>query len=171
MTAPPTPGTASDNPSPATDGIRTYTRTELILGDIPVVQLPEHETTTRFVRTSFELNVIDGWTKIREWTDDSGLVWAGTSTTPSTVRAVLDAARQHAEFIARAHLAWIARLDNADRHHQAGAQRRALDSALRRHGLVVNHPRPPRKRHRVRASRSRSSDLTDTGQLALPTPE
>jgi hypothetical protein len=50
---------------------------------------------------------------------------------------VLDAAPECAEFIAESHLLWIEALRRAGRARQAGAQRRALEDALRRHGLAL----------------------------------
>lgn len=115
----------------------THVRQETFLGPVPCVSLDPTETEHQVVQVEYQLNVIDGWVRVREWTDESGIVWEGSSYTPSRVRAVLDAAPACAEFIATAHLRWIQALNDADRARQASSQRRALVSALRHHGLEL----------------------------------
>jgi hypothetical protein len=92
-------------------------------------------------QVSYELNVIDGWTRVHEWTDESGLMREGESTMQSRVRTVLDAAPRSARFIAAAHLWWIKALEAAGQYRRASGQRRALNSALRHHGLTLSTPR------------------------------
>jgi hypothetical protein len=115
----------------------THIRREAVLGPIRSVVLDDGETGSRATRTTYSLNVLDGWVHEREWTDESGLMWEGTGRVQSRVRAVLDAAPECAEFIAESHLLWIKALQQAGRARQAGAQRRALDDALRHHGLAL----------------------------------
>jgi hypothetical protein len=82
--------------------------------------------------------VLDGWVSEREWTDESRLVWEASSPwVKSSVGEVLDAAPECADFITESHLLWIEALRRANEARRAGAQRRALDEALRRHGLAV----------------------------------
>lgn len=121
----------------------THIRNEGLLGPVYVVALEETVTGQRATRVSYELNVIDGWGRVSEWTDESGLVWEGQSTSPCRVRTVLDAAPQHAEFIAKAHLSWIKALAGAGGARRASSQRRALNSALHRHGLELARPAAP----------------------------
>lgn len=118
----------------------SHIRHELLLGPVHVLTLGEKRTGNRATQVSYELNLIDGWTRVREWTDESGLTWDGKSTAQSRVRAVLDAAPSSAQFIATAHLWWITTLEAAGQHRRASAQRRALNSALRHHGLTLTTP-------------------------------
>jgi hypothetical protein len=114
----------------------TRIRYEAILGPVRSVILDEDETGPRVTRTTYSLNVLDGWVRELERTDESGLVWEASSPwVQSPVRAVLDAAPECAEFIAESHLLWIKALRQAGRTRQASAQRRALEGALRRHRL------------------------------------
>jgi hypothetical protein len=53
------------------------------------------------------------------------------------VREVLDAAPECAEFIAESHQLWIEALRQAGQARQASAQRRALEDAVRHHGLAL----------------------------------
>lgn len=128
-----------------TQAATTYVRNELFLGPVRTVRLPEKEQKNGVViGTKYELNVIDGWARTREWTDDSGVVWQGqTIPKPCRVGAVLDAAPGCAEFIAVSHLLWIKALQDAGRTRQASSQRRALNDALRHHGLMLK-PEGPR---------------------------
>lgn len=130
----------------------THIRHEALLGPVHVLTLGEKRTGTgnRATQVSYELNVIDGWTQVREWTDESSLMWDGESTDRSRVREVLDAAPGSAQFIATAHLWWIKALEAAGEHRRASAQRRALTSALRHHGLALSTP----------AQRSTTKDTT-----------
>ena len=82
---------------------KTQIRHETILGPIRSVVLDDDETGSRVTRTTYSLNVLDGWVHEREWTDESGLVWEGIERDQSRVRAVLDAAPESAEFIAESH--------------------------------------------------------------------
>ncbi len=115
----------------------TYIREEFFLGAIRGIALDEKRMRDRVTRVSYELNVIDGWVRVRERTDESGVIWEGQSRVQSRVRAVLDAAPERAEFIAESHLLWVKTLAKAGRSRQAAAQLRALRAALKRHGLVL----------------------------------
>lgn len=110
---------------------------EAMLGPIRSVVLDDDETGDRVTRTTYSLNVLDGWVREHEQTDESGLVWEGASRDQSGARAVLNAAPECAEFIAESHLLWIKALQQAGLTRRAGAQRRALDEALRHHQLAV----------------------------------
>jgi hypothetical protein len=115
----------------------THIRHEAVLGPVRSVVLDD-ETGSRATRTTYSLNVLDGWVHERERTDESGLVWEASSPcVQSAVRAVLDAAPECAEFIAESHLLWIEALRQAGQARRASAQRRALDDALRHHGLAL----------------------------------
>jgi hypothetical protein len=106
----------------------THIRHEAVLGPVRSVVLDD-ETGSRATRTTYSLN---------ERTDESGLVWEASSPcVQSAVRAVLDAAPECAEFIAESHLLWIEALRQAGQARRASAQRRALDDALRHHGLAL----------------------------------
>lgn len=120
----------------------THIRHELLLGPVHVLALGEKRTGTgnRTMQVSYELNLIDGWVRVREWTDESGLIWDGESTARSRVREVLDAAPSSARFIATAQLWWIKALEAVGRHRRASVQRRALNGALRHHGLALTTP-------------------------------
>lgn len=115
----------------------TYARNEAFLGPVRGVMLPDKEKGSRATRAAYELNIIDGWVRISEWTDESGLMWDGERHTPSRVRAVLDAAPECVDFIVESHWRWIETLRAAGRSRQASAQHRALNDALRRHGLAL----------------------------------
>jgi hypothetical protein len=115
----------------------THTRHEAVLGPVRSVILDDDETGPRVTRTTYSLNILDGWIREHEWTDESGVKWDGTERAQSRVRAVLDAAPECAEFIAASHLAWVAALRQAGQARQASAQRRALEDALRHHGLAL----------------------------------
>jgi hypothetical protein len=129
-------------PCAATETATTHIRHELFLGPVPTVVLADKHTGLRVARVSYELNVIDGWVQLREWTDESGLTWAGESSVRSRVDAVLDAAPECAEFIARSHLGWVTALEGARRSRQARSQRWALIDALRYHGLTLRTTHP-----------------------------
>ncbi|WP_406639093.1 hypothetical protein [Amycolatopsis sp. WGS_07] len=146
----------ADTPAPPADNARTYSRREYFLGTVHGIALPEHETGRGWERTSYELNVVDGWIRTREETDDTGVRWSAATTTQSRVRAVLDAAPEHADFIATAHLAWVRALTAAAEDRRAQSQRRALDSALQRHGLALEEQQP-----------TAASDPRDDDQPAL----
>jgi len=133
----PTTDSLNTHTTPASEHAHAYTRQEVILGLVHGVALAPHQHGQQFIRVTFELNVLDGWVRSREWTDDSGVVWTGESTRKSHVGAVLDAAPEHAAFIACAHLAWLTAMKLAGESRRARQQRRALDKALRRHGLAV----------------------------------
>jgi hypothetical protein len=116
----------------------THVRHEAVLGPVRSVILDADETGPRVTRTTYSLNALDGWVRERERTDESGLVWESSSPwVKSPVREVLDAAPECAQFIAESHLLWITLLQEAGMARQASAQRRALDDALRRHGLAL----------------------------------
>lgn len=115
----------------------TSIRHEAMLGPVRSVLLDADESGARVTQTAYSLNVLDGWGMERDRADESGVVWESATRTQSHVRAVLDAAPDCAEFIATSHLLWVEALRQAGRTRQAGAQRRALDAALRRHGLAV----------------------------------
>jgi hypothetical protein len=135
--------TANATNSP-TGAARTYSRDECLLGPVHGVVLPDEETEQGVTRTSYELNIIDGWVRVHEWTDESGVVWTGESTTQSRVRDVVDAAPEHADFVAKVHLAWVKAMAEAGQSQQARTQRRALTRALQRHGLTLTKaPRRP----------------------------
>ncbi|ONI88082.1 hypothetical protein ALI22I_20300 [Saccharothrix sp. ALI-22-I] len=134
------PGRPAPNTADADAGrptASTYVRNEFILGPIHVVALPEQELPDRVTRDFYELNVIDGWVRRHEWTDESGVAWLFETTTRSHVGAVLDAAPEHFEFIVGAHLRWIAVLDSAKHRKRAQNQWRALMRTLARHGLEL----------------------------------
>ena len=116
----------------------TYIRDESLLGPVRCVRLDEDKTGPRITRTTYSLNVLDGWVSEREWTDESGLAWEASSPwAQCPVREVLDAAPECADFITESHLLWIEALRRSDEARRAGAQRRGLDEALRHHGLAV----------------------------------
>ncbi len=132
------PGSARTGDASATTSIRH----EVLLGPVHVVECAERISGQRATQVRYELNVIDGWVRTRESTDASGLVWESSLSARCPVRAVLDAAPDHATFIANAHLAWVQALAAAGQGRRAAAQRGALDSALARHGLQVAPVKP-----------------------------
>ena len=115
----------------------THIRHEVMLGAVRTVRLDEDDTAGQVVRVEYQLNIIDGWVLVREWSDESGIKWEGSSHTQSRVGAVLAAAPTCAEFIATSHLLWIKALTTAGRSRQASGQRRALVRALAHHGLEL----------------------------------
>jgi hypothetical protein len=134
-------------PTTATDTSRTDTspteasstgiRHELLLGPVHFVTLAPQQRENQVIAVCYELNVIDGWVRKTEWTDNEGILWIGQDTTKARIGAVLDAAPTHASFAANAHVAWINALTQAGERRRARDQRRALDTALLRHGLAL----------------------------------
>lgn len=115
----------------------TQIRQEVLLGPVRSVVLDVDETGSRAVRRIYSLNVLDGWVQEGDVADESGLRWENLPYVQHRVGEVLDAAPGCANFIAESHLLWIEALRRADQARQAGAQRRALEDALRRHGLAL----------------------------------
>jgi hypothetical protein len=115
----------------------TQIRQEALLGPVRSVVLDVDETGPRAVRRIYSLNVLDGWVQEGDVTADDGVCWQNLPHVQHRVREVLDAAPECAEFIAESHLLWIEALRSAGRARQAGAQRRALEDALRHHGLAL----------------------------------
>ena len=116
----------------------THVRNEFLLGPVHTVRLADRQHKNgRVVGVEYRLNVLDGWIQARERTDESGVLWQPETTVPSRVGTVLDAAPEHAEFVAAAHLRWIGALRRSGRVRRASQQRRALQDALRRHGLAL----------------------------------
>jgi hypothetical protein len=123
--------------APAPEPSRTDIRREFLLGPVHVVTLAPQQHGDQVTQIAYELNVIDGWVRTTEWTDDEGIVWIGQTTRRSRVRSVLNTAPEHDEFIAAAHLLWTTALTQAGAPRRARDQRRALDAALRQHGLAL----------------------------------
>jgi hypothetical protein len=116
----------------ATTGIRH----DLFIGPVRYVALDDECTGTRVSTTLYELDVIDGWVRQREWTDEGN-----DPARKSRVREILDAVPECTEFIAASHpVWWVKALQVAGLAQKAGAQRRALNDALRRHGLALAPP-------------------------------
>jgi hypothetical protein len=115
----------------------TQIRQEALLGPIRSVVLDVDETGPRAVRKIYSLNVIDGWVQEGDIAADDGVRWNNLPYVQHRVREVLDAAPECAEFIAESHLLWIEALRSAGQARQASAQRRALEDALRHHGLAL----------------------------------
>lgn len=115
----------------------THFREEAVLGPVWSVVLDCDETGGRPTQVTFSLNVVDGWVHERKRDDESGQAWEVNTTRQSRVGEVLDAAPGCAQFIAEAHMQWVRGLKGTGRAQMASGQRRALDSALRRHGLVI----------------------------------
>lgn len=131
---------------------------ELMLGPVFSVELGGTETDGRATRTTYSLNVIDGWCHERESTDESGTVWeGGKPLRKAPVREVLDAAPDCAEFIAGATLRWVKILQTAGEGRKAAAQRRALEGALLCHGLELKEEiQQALAEHRARIRRPRT---------------
>lgn len=117
---------------------KTYVRGEYMLGPVFTVELDEETTGDQVTRTMYFLTVIDGWLREREWTDESGVVWEGsTPWRKAPVREVLNAAPDCTAFIVSSTLERIKALQKANLGHHAGAQRRALEEGLRHRGLAL----------------------------------
>lgn len=129
----PTQGTTEGNTTVAT----VRKKQEYLLGPIHIIDLGERACSNGTARTEYMHNVIDGWYRSREFTHDTDPDKGGFRTTRSNVGAVLDDATDQAGFIATLHLRWCTILDNAGQKRRATAQRRALDTALARHGLAL----------------------------------
>lgn len=121
----------------------TRIRNEAFLGPVRSVDLDPQHKAGRVISVSYELNVIDGWVKVRERTDKDGLINEATQRARSAVRDVMDAAPECAAFIAESHLLWVKALRQAGRARSASAQHRALNRALYAHGLRVNPAKDP----------------------------
>jgi hypothetical protein len=115
----------------------THIRQEVLLGPVRSVVLDVDETGPRAIRRIYSLNVCDGWVREGDIDDGSGVRWENLPHIQSSVRAVLDAAPECAEFVATSHLLWCEALRQAGHTRQAGAQRRALEDALCHHGLAL----------------------------------
>jgi hypothetical protein len=115
----------------------TRIRQEALLGPVRSVVLDVDETGRRAVRRIYSLNVLDGWVQEGDVASGDGVCWQNLPYVQHRVREVLDAAPECAEFIAESHLWWVEALRQAGRARQAAAQRRALASALRHHGLAL----------------------------------
>lgn len=114
------------------------TRTDLFIGPVRCVELDDEEDGTRTISTSYELNVIDGWVRKREWFDEATMSGAHAPTRKSSVKEVLEAAPDCTAFIVDATLVWIKALLQAEGlGRKAGAQRRALEDALHDQGLAL----------------------------------
>jgi hypothetical protein len=78
--------------APAPEPSRTDIRRELLLGPVHVVTLAPQQHRDQVTKIAYDLNVIDGWVRTTEWTDNEGIVWIGQTTRRSRARSVLDAA-------------------------------------------------------------------------------
>lgn len=121
----------------------TSIRNEAFLGPVRSIDLDPQEKAGRVISVSYELNVIDGWVKVRDRTDKDGILNEATQRTRSAVRDVMDAAPDCTTFIAESHLLWVEALRRAGHRHRAIQQRRALDRALYAHGLRLNPAMDP----------------------------